>query len=846
MRLRQQLLLLTLGPLAAAALAAAVLVWPAIDALLVANIDREAREQLDSEVRSLETRLRVLQASLDAYASLPAVREGTPESISALLKPLTSSVPGVDVLNFIAADGTIIMPGAPTLNVRDRYYFPQLQRGEPVVTKAIVSLTSRVPEVLVLRPVRNSRNQVTGAVGASLRLTGVLARVQRIKLSTPGFAMLMDEDGRTLSSDPLSGPASSTALFRGDSLSAPPEWRAMVAAVRSSVTDTATVVLSGQRYRLYVHRIPTLGWRFAIGFEESAMYAVRNTVALRTAAVFLLLAGCAALAAVVTRRRVVIPIADIAAAHAAVARGVLTARAPVPPQQELAELATSFNRMADDLRAHQRQREHDQALVRAVFDAAPMAISVYRESDRRYVRVNDAFAAMFDSTPDALVGRTVDEVGITRDVDSHQDLREKFERNGELQAERYRRTDSAGRVRDFVFSAVRVQVDGERLLLFTTVDISETVRLEAQLRQSQKLDVLGRLAGGVAHDFNNMLTGIMAAADLIAMSLPKADAVHDEVEVIRHSAGRAASLTQQLLMFSRAQPLSMQVFDAHQPVRAAIALAERTLDRRITIQHALEATRSTVRGDAALLQTVIMNLVINARDAMPDGGTLRVATSGAANGAIRIAVSDTGHGMPPEVVERIFEPFFTTKPAGMGTGLGLSVAFGIVREHEGDLEVESTVGKGTVMSVVLPTLAPDTPMSDGRAREVVVTPGRARVMVVDDEPLVRDIMARALRLAGHQVHTAADGATAIAFVVSGEPLDVVVLDLVMPGLDGVETLQAIRHHRPGIPAIICSGYGADSAFQQLANEPNVQLLPKPFSVADLTALVARVVAIVRA
>jgi PAS domain S-box-containing protein len=841
MRLQRQLLLLTLGPLAAAGVLAAALVWPPVDALLARNVEREAREQLDAQVLSMDAQLRAIQAALDAYASLPAVRDGTPESITALLYPLRSAVPGADIVNFIAADGTIVVPGRAPISARDRYYFPQLQRGEPVVTKAIVSISSNVPEVLVLRPVRNRRNEVTGAVGASLRLSDVLARIKSIKLSTPGFALLVDEDGRTLSSAPLSTLTASSALFRGaDSVAAPPAWQAMLATLRTGNTDTTSVLLDEQRYLVYSRKLPALGWQMAIGFEESAMYAMRNTVALRALAAFLVLASCATLGAVLTRRRVVTPIADLAKAHAAVARGEFGARAALPAQNELAELATSFNRMADDLQAHQRQREHDEAMLRAVFEASTMAIAVYRATDRTYVRVNTAFAELFGRTPDEIVGRSAEELNVEEDVANRAALRAKLERDGVLQGERFRRVDASGRVRDFVFSAVPLQLDGERLLLFATVDVSETARLEAQLRQSQKLDVLGRLAGGVAHDFNNMLTGIMAASELIAMSLADEDALHDEVAVIRDSAGRAASLTKQLLMFSRSQPLSLQVFDAHQSVREALALAERTFDRRIELDIALMAPRAAIRGDAALLQTVIMNLLVNARDAMPDGGRLRIATSVPDASQLRIDVTDTGHGMPPDVAERIFEPFFTTKPAGMGTGLGLSVAFGIVREHGGDLQVRSVEGVGTTISVLLPLVPSDEQLTEIPTRSASVTPGRARVLVVDDEPMVRGTMARALRLAGHTVHVAEDGASAVALVVAGEPIDVVVLDLVMPGIDGVETLRRLRAHTPDLPAIICSGYGSEGAFAALASERDVQLLPKPFSVSDLTARVASV------
>ena len=839
MRLRQQLLLLTLAPLVAAIAIVALLVWPQVNRLLATAVEQEAREQLDLQVQSLDTQLRTLQARLDAIAALPSVRTGTAESNTALLHPMRDAFPGADVVNFIPVDGTIRIPGRPSISVRDRYYFPQLQRGEPVVTKAIVSIPTNVPEVLILRPVRGLEGEVRGAVGASLRLTDVLERIKAIKLRSPGFALLVDDDGRTLSTVPFRGLDASSALFRSDRpRDASPAWRALLATLQQADGDTTRITLDGQSYRVFFRRLPTLGWKLAIGFEEAPLFAERDRVATGGALAFLIVAAFAVGAAMLTRQRVAQPLDALAEAHRAVARGDLTARASEPPQAELAELARSFNSMADELQANRKRRAADDDMLREMFEASPMAIALYRSSDRTYLRVNSAYAQLFGMTPAQFADKTVNEVGIVPDPMRREELREKLARDGQLQGERLRRTDEAGQVRDYVFSASPVVVGGERLILFTTVDISETVRLEAQLRQTQKLDLVGRLAGGVAHDFNNMLAGIMAASDLLAMAVHESPTLREEVDVIRESASRAATLTQQLLMFSRSQPVSRQVFDAHQPVRAALALARRTLDRRIVIVEELAARPATITGDSALLQTVVMNLLVNARDAMPEGGTLTVSTSLDGSERLRLQVRDTGHGMPVEVAERIFEPFFTTKAPGKGTGLGLSVAFGIVQEHGGEISVRSAPGLGTTVTILLPLVRSEQHPSVTTSAPVTLTPGRARVLVVDDEPLVRGTIARALLLAGHTVQTAEQGADAVSLVARGERFDVVVLDLVMPGMDGVSTLRALRAHLPEIPAIVCSGYGEDEAFSALSQERHVQLLPKPFGLAELTSLVS--------
>ncbi len=861
MRLRQQLLLLTLGPLLAASFAVALLVRPAVDRLLVDSAEHEARQQLALQSLAIEAQLREIQARLDAYATYPAIRDGTPESIARTLIPLRAKVPGIDVLNFIATDGTVRRAEGGTINVRERYYFPDVLRGVPVVTKVIVDIDRGIPEVLILRPVRDAQDRVKGAVGASLRLTDVVRRIGAIALTHPGFVMLVDADGRPVSGAALPGitdslaAAADTVGAPGGDGAVPSTWRAMLARMRSADSGTARLAVGEDRYRVQFRRLAQLDWWVAIGVEEDALYAPLTRVSTLLLATLLALVLLAVVAAQVTRARVLRPIEALSASLDAVGRGDLAARAPVPAQPELAEFAVAFNRMADDLQEQTRRRaaeEADRAAASAVlaereamfialFNASPSVLGVYRESDGRWLRVNAAFCAFEGTVADALLATTVDARGPVRDAGLRATLLQGLRDGAWPEGQRLRREDASGRPRDLLVSLAPFTLDGERLVFLAGVDISELVRLEEQLRQAQKLDVVGRLAGGVAHDFNNMLTGILGASDLLGSQLPAASPLHEDVRIIQDSARRAASLTYQLLTFSRVQPATMQPTDLHATVRAAVALARRTFDRKVAIEEALEAASPWVLGDLTLLQTVVMNLLVNARDAMPEGGRVRVGTT-AADGTLVLTVADTGHGMPPEVASRIFEPFFTTKSVGKGTGLGLSVAFGIVREHGGTIAVESRVDAGTTFTVRLPLAA----AAQGEARTaespsagIVRAAAGGRLLLVDDEALVRAARARALRAAGHEVLVAEDGPAALRLLEGGARVDLAVLDLTMPGMDGLATLRALRAVQPALPAIVCSGYAVEGQLQRITLEPDVEVLAKPFSLSDLTARVAR-------
>jgi len=376
-------------------------------------------------------------------------------------------------------------------------------------------------------------------------------------------------------------------------------------------------------------------------------------------------------------------------------------------------------------------------------------------------------------------------------------------------------------------------------------DTSERKRLEAQLRQAQKMEAIGRLAGGIAHDFNNLLAVIMGHSDLIKGVLRKGDALAHDVEQIRRASERAATLTRQLLAFSRRQFLQTQVIDVNTLVGNLATMLRRLIGEDVQLELRLDPDAGRVSADPGQLEQVVMNLMVNARDAMPKGGRVILETApavldqafvvahpGSTTGAhVRLSIHDTGSGMGPDVLSHLFEPFFTTKEPGRGTGLGLSTVYGIVKQHRGYIDVQSEPGRGSTFGVYLPRVDTKSAPSERPVPRERLTPGgRETVLFVEDEVALRDLMHRVLAKGGYTVLAAGDGLEALALV-EAHPgrVDLVVTDVVMPRMSGPELASRIRARDPRVRLLYVSGYTADQLRPQTDLGADATLLPKPFT-----------------
>jgi signal transduction histidine kinase/ActR/RegA family two-component response regulator len=380
-------------------------------------------------------------------------------------------------------------------------------------------------------------------------------------------------------------------------------------------------------------------------------------------------------------------------------------------------------------------------------------------------------------------------------------------------------------------------------------------RLEAQLAQTLRLQAVGQLAGGIAHDFNNLLTAMIGFCDLLLLRHRPGDQSFADVMQIRQNANRAASLVRQLLAYSRQQTLQPRVISLAEVLAELVHLLRRLIGSNIDLKIEHGADLYPVLVDQGQLEQVVINLAVNARDAMPEGGTLTIRTANAIlaqpvasageimppGDYVRIDVIDTGTGITPDIIDRIFEPFFSTKPVGAGTGLGLSTVYGIVRQSGGHVVLDSKVGEGTTFSIYMPRHA-EVPTGatrrEGEEETARDLTGAGTILLVEDEDAVRLFSARALRNKGYKVLEARSGEAALDILgQDGEPVDLLITDVVMPEMDGPALVEKVRAGRPGMKVIFISGY-AESAFrEQASGSGQLHFLAKPFSLKQLAGKV---------
>lgn len=371
------------------------------------------------------------------------------------------------------------------------------------------------------------------------------------------------------------------------------------------------------------------------------------------------------------------------------------------------------------------------------------------------------------------------------------------------------------------------------------VDVTERRTLEEQLRQTQKLESMGLLAGGVAHDFNNVLAVINANAGLLAESLPPTGLERELIDEIESAVTRAAGLTRQLLAFSRKQVVEPAVLDLNAAVKDTRKMLRRMLGDDIVIATSLEPDLRHVRIDPGYLVQVLMNLAVNARDAMQRGGTFSLTTRNVDQDAVMIELTDTGTGMSPEVRARVFEPFFTTKSVGRGTGLGLSVVHGIIEQAGGRIEVDSALGVGTTFRIYLP--ACDQPLTAIADLARLAPAGSEKILLVDDDPYVRGSSARALRARGYTVIEARDGHEALRRIREHQELALLITDVVMPGMDGAELAQLARAEKPALKILMTSGYTDDSLADHGVRPEGLSFLEKPYGANVLAGRVRQII-----
>jgi PAS domain S-box-containing protein len=500
-------------------------------------------------------------------------------------------------------------------------------------------------------------------------------------------------------------------------------------------------------------------------------------------------------------------------------------------------------------RARQRQvlRQHER-LLRQIIDANPNLIFV-KDWDGRFVVANQALAQIYGTTVEQLIGKT------DADFNPKQAEVEHFLRNDrEVMSSGGPKLIPEEPVTNPVtkqtrwFQTIKVPLtlpeDDVPKLLGVATEITERKRLEEQLLQSQKMEAVGQLAGGVAHDFNNILTAIHGYADLLAADLPPADRRHEDVEEIRKAARRAAALTRQLLAFSRKQVLEPRVLDLNALVQNMDRMLRPLLGEHVDLRWALASDLDSVQADPNQLEQILLNLAINARDAMPQGGKLTVETANAdldadyASGHVAVtpgryvmlAVSDTGVGMDEATQARIFEPFFTTKRPGEGTGLGLATVFGIVKQSGGNIWVYSEPGRGATFKIYLPAVSAPAEQVPRAPAPSAAIDGVETVLLVEDDEQLRRLARRALAARGYTVLKADRGVAALEVArLHRGPIHLLLTDVILPDTDGRSLAESIRAERPEMRVLYMSGYADKAIVHHGVLDSGVAYLPKPFT-----------------
>ena len=530
-------------------------------------------------------------------------------------------------------------------------------------------------------------------------------------------------------------------------------------------------------------------------------------------------------------------------------------------EQKVLDRTAQISHAKDVLEAEVLERRRHEEMLRQseerfskAFCSNPLPMTISTNADGRYLDVNDSFLALVGGERGSVVGHTMAELAIWVDPQDRITMMRRLSEQGKVIGLPAQIRASTGVVLEARVSAEQIELLGQPCVLAVTEDTTEMRLLQAQSEQAQKMEAVGRLAGGVAHDFNNLLGVIIGYSELSIETLDPKTKIAKHLVQIKLAAARGAHLTRQLLAFSRQQVVSLKVLDINAVIHEAGKLLSRVVREDIILSYQTSVSVGLIKADAGQIEQVLMNLVVNARDAMPDGGQITIATDSItlndkyymghepvpAGDYVMLEVRDTGCGMDEPTKAHVFEPFFTTKQPGKGTGLGLASVYGIVKESGGYVSVSSELGQGTTFKLYFPRVQGQI---DSAAPPVDAESlgGNETILLVEDETALREITMSILQSAGYTVVEADNPAKAIQLAETHSgPIHLLLTDVIMPLMSGVELSKRLKTSIPHVKVIFASGYGGDELAKQLSVATDAVLLSKPFSKNSLLALVHRV------
>lgn len=502
----------------------------------------------------------------------------------------------------------------------------------------------------------------------------------------------------------------------------------------------------------------------------------------------------------------------------------------------------------------EKKLRRSQQLFEALFNES-FQCCVILSIDGKIITPNDSSLESIQATAEEVEGKDLWDTPWWKGLGYDKKLKDAVTRAAQGESVRFMatyQTVTKGKIIvDFSLKPIMEQSE-VMLLIAESRDITELRRMQETLKQNEKMEAIGLLAGGVAHDFNNMLSGILGFAELLADRLAENPILHGYAHHIISTAQRAALLTGQLLSFARKGKKVATCINVRDIINDTILLLERSIDKKISISAHFDTTAGFVTGDPGQIQNAILNLGVNARDAMPRGGTLTITTKKrhideqycdnsafdlTAGNFVQITVCDTGTGIPDKFIERIFEPFFTTKEIGRGTGLGLAAVYGVVTDHHGEITVSSQMGHGTTFEILLP-LSIETAVEPAPVvKPIAPPPGNNLILVIDDEPVIRTLTQAILKTLGHPAIVAENGYEGLKiYQQHKEKIALCIIDAIMPKMNGMETLQKIKAIDPTAKIIIASGFSADSTMHDFLDAGAAAFLVKPYNQIELSTL----------
>ena len=524
-------------------------------------------------------------------------------------------------------------------------------------------------------------------------------------------------------------------------------------------------------------------------------------------------------------------------------------------KDHLSRLIPSLQRALREAEDRQARKRAEVALLsseqryRRLFEASKDGILLLDTFTGRFLDANPSVLELLGYSADQVLGRTLAEVGLCGNDAATSATFVELSSRDYVRLAGVRLFAANGQSVDVEFVASGYEVDGQRIIQVNVRDIGERRRLETELRQSQKLEAVGRLAGGVAHDFNNMLTVINSYTELALKSLPPNHSMLGDLDEVRKAGARAARLTGQLLAFSRKQIMKLVICSLNSVIVDIERMLRRVIGEEVGLILRLAPDLGTILADPGQLEQVLMNLVVNSRDAMNKGGTITIETCNRDVGPdvvrsraevrpgpyVTLSVSDTGSGMDDATVARIFEPFFTTKSPGKGTGLGLPTVYGIVAQSGGHIDVDSKVGTGTTIRIHLPRQQGQVVHANLAESAIDASPPSSEtILLVEDDPSVRRLVHRVLSQRGYRVLTACSGNEALSLVANHKnTIALLLTDVVLPGMDGCELARTLLVDQPSMKVMYMSGYTAEAVLHLGPGDERAMLIEKPFAVADL-------------